>query len=78
MAQCPPGPTQDSELPYDVAHEREFYKYMDPNACRQMRVHGWLTDSDIGTSSLSDSDSLVKEHTIHGHRRQRAYPLTGH
>jgi len=34
MAQCPPGPTQDSELPYDVAHEREFYKYThsDPHA----------------------------------------------
>ncbi|TIA64051.1 hypothetical protein D6C77_01703 [Aureobasidium pullulans] len=30
MAQCPPGPTQDSELPYDVAHEREFYKYFQP------------------------------------------------
>ncbi|KAI5249032.1 hypothetical protein E4T43_00996 [Aureobasidium subglaciale] len=31
MAQCPPGPVTDSsDLPYDIAHEREFYKYFQP------------------------------------------------
>ncbi|CAD0083373.1 unnamed protein product [Aureobasidium vineae] len=30
MKFCPLGPTTDSEPPYDVNHEREFYKYFQP------------------------------------------------
>ncbi|KAH0359214.1 hypothetical protein KCU65_g10079, partial [Aureobasidium melanogenum] len=30
MTYCPIGPVADSELPYDVEHEREFYKYFQP------------------------------------------------
>ncbi|KAG9918156.1 hypothetical protein KCV02_g12390, partial [Aureobasidium melanogenum] len=30
MTSCPLGPAADSELPYDVEHEREFYKYFQP------------------------------------------------
>ncbi|KAI4718236.1 hypothetical protein E4T48_05589 [Aureobasidium sp. EXF-10727] len=30
MTFCPPGPAAGSEPPYDVEHEREFYKYFQP------------------------------------------------
>ncbi|KAI4755085.1 hypothetical protein E4T52_13983 [Aureobasidium sp. EXF-3400] len=39
MASCPPGPPIESGLPYDIGHEREFYKYYQPIRLGLAEVH---------------------------------------
>ncbi|KAI5204636.1 hypothetical protein E4T38_04634 [Aureobasidium subglaciale] len=69
MASCPPAPvTGSSDLPYDIAHEREFYKYSPPGTANASVLHRYFHPLRLGFTGRDTRNNF------NGRPRARASP----